>query len=240
MNIAIIPARGGSKRIPRKNIRNFCGKPMIAWAINIAMKSGLFERVIVSTDDDEISSISRSLGAETPFVRPSNLADDLTPTVPVVAHAVKSCIDSGWVADYFCCIYPCVPFMQVSDLISALELVKLKNADFAFPVTKYAHPIQRAMRLLPNGKMQFLSAKHELARTQDLEDTYHDAGQFYWGGSNAWVEQKKMHSSGLGISIPSWRVVDIDNEEDWRRAELIFHSMGVVSETGSTGKQVQI
>ena len=187
MNIAVIPARGGSRRIPRKNIRDFCGKPMIAWAIETAKKSGLFEHIIVSTDDDEISSISRSWGAETPFVRPFDLADDITPTVPVIAHAVKACIDFGWDADYYCCIYPCAPFLQTTELASALELVKSKDADFVFPVTKYAHPIQRAMRMLPNGKMQFISSDYELTRTQDLEDSYHDAGQFYWGKSKAWI-----------------------------------------------------
>ena len=222
MKIAVIPARGGSKRIPRKNIKDFSGKPMIAWAINIAQESGLFDHIIVSTDDEEIAELSQKWGAKTPFIRPENLADDLTPTVPVVAHAVKSCLDFGWVADYVCCIYPCVPFLQVGDLIRALELAQGQNADFVYPVTEYAHPIQRAMRQLPSGKMQFLSPEFELTRTQDLEKTYHDAGQFYWGKASAWLEHKKMHTDGLGLSIPNWRVVDIDSTDDWIRAELIF------------------
>ena len=225
MKIAVIPARGGSKRIPRKNIKTFCGRPMIAWAISKARDSGLFDKIIVSTDDAEIAELARNWGAETPFVRPVDLADDLTPTVPVVAHAVKSCLDTGWEADYVCCIYPCVPFLQAEDLAIALDLAQKKNADFVYPVTEYAHPIQRAMRQLAGGKMQFLNPTYELTRTQDLEKTYHDAGQFYWGKTSAWLEHKKMHTDGLGFSIPNWRVVDIDSADDWRRAELIFNAI---------------
>lgn len=225
MKIAVIPARGGSKRIPRKNIKDFCGRPMIAWAISAAKESGLFDHIIVSTDDEEIAELARNWGAETPFVRPANLADDLTPTVPVVAHALKSCLDFGWVIDYACCIYPCVPFLQVSDLIAALDLAQARNADFVYPVTEYAHPVQRAMRQLPDGKMQFFSQEYELTRTQDLEKSYHDAGQFYWGKSSAWLKQKRMHTDGLGLPIPNWRVVDIDTEDDWMRAELIFKQL---------------
>ena len=229
MKIAVIPARGGSKRIPRKNVREFCGRPMIAWAISIAKACSLFDRIIVSTDDNEISELARSWGAETPFVRPADLADDLTPTVPVVAHAVKSCLDSGWVADYVCCIYPCVPFLQMSDLTGALHLAQAQNADFVYPVTEYAHPIQRAMRLLPSNKMQFLRPEYEMTRTQDLERAYHDAGQFYWGKASAWLAHKKMHTDGLGMPIPNWRVVDIDSLDDWKRAEYIFQAMNSVS-----------
>jgi pseudaminic acid cytidylyltransferase len=222
MMIAVIPARGGSKRIPRKNIKEFCGKPMIAWAITTALKSGLFDHVIVSTDDEEIAAISRKWGAETPFSRPAELADDLTPTVPVIAHAVKSCIDTTWEVEYACCIYPCAPFLQVDDLIMAFDLLQKANADFVYPVTEYAHPIQRAMRQLPSGQMQFISPENELTRTQDLEKSYHDSGQFYWGRASAWLEHRRMHTDGLGMTIPSWRVVDIDSMDDWKRAEEIY------------------
>lgn len=222
MKIAVIPARGGSKRMPRKNIKDFCGKPMIARAICAARESGLFDHIIVSTEDSEISELARAWGAATPFVRPSNLADDHTPTVPVVAHAVKSCLDLGWTADYVCCIYPCVPFLQVSDLITGLDLALERNADFVYPVTEYAHPVQRAMRQLSGGKMQYYNPEYELTRTQDLEKSYHDAGQFYWGKASAWLEQKKMHTDGLGMPIPNWRVVDIDSSDDWLRAEQIY------------------
>lgn len=222
MKIAVIPARGGSKRIPRKNIKEFCGKPMIAWAITSAIKSKLFDNVIVSTDDEEIADIARKWGAETPFTRPVELSDDITPTVPVIAHAVRFAIESGWDIEYACCIYPCVPFLQENDLVDAFNLMKKNNADFVYPVTEYAHPIQRAMRKLSSGQMQFVNPENELTRTQDLEKTFHDSGQFYWGKSSAWLEQKKMHTDGLGMSIPNWRVVDIDSMDDWKRAEDLY------------------
>jgi pseudaminic acid cytidylyltransferase len=225
MKIAVIPARGGSKRIPRKNIKDFCGKPMIAWSIKAAQESMLFDHIIVSTDDEEIAQIARKYGAETPFMRPVELADDLTPTVPVVAHAVETCIGLGWAVDYACCIYPCAPFLQGYDLVQALELALDRNADFVYPVVEYAHPIQRAMKQLPDGAMQFLYPQFELTRTQDLDKSYHDAGQFYWGRSSAWLKKKKMHTAGLGMPIPNWRVVDIDSEDDWIRATNIFRAL---------------
>ena len=236
LKIAVIPARGGSKRIPRKNIKDFEGRPMIAWAISAAKECGLFDHIIVSTDDEEIAHVARTWGAKTPFIRPVELADDLTPTVPVVAHALKSCRESG-VGGYVCCIYPCVPFLQVADLVSALTLATTRNVDFVYPVTEYAHPIQRAMRRLGDGEMQFFNPEFELARTQDLEKSYHDAGQFYWGKASAWLEQKKMHTAGLGMPIPNWRVVDIDSVDDWKRAELIYRALNSNSQR-EPGQQV--
>jgi len=222
VKIAVIPARGGSKRLPRKNIKEFFGKPIITMAIATAKESRLFDHVIVSTDDEEIAEIGRKAGAETPFVRPAKLSDDLTPTVPVIAHAVKSCIENGLAVKYACCIYPCVPFLKVDDLITALNLLQEVGADFVYPVTEYPHPIQRAMRKLPNGQMQFFNPKFEITRTQDLEKSFHDAGQFYWGKASAWLQHKKMHTDGLGMEIPNWRVVDIDSIDDWKRAENIY------------------
>ena len=225
MTLAVIPARGGSKRIPRKNIKAFCGKPMIAWAIDAAEQSGLFDRILVSTDDDEISEVSRKWGAEIPFVRPAILADDLTPTVPVIAHAVAAAMERGWKVDFVCCIYPCAPFLQPGDLSAALNLAKQRDADFVFPVAEYPHPIQRAMRRLPTGRMEFFQPENEMRRTQDLERTYHDAGQFYWGKGSAWLARKRMHSDGIGMPIPNWRVIDIDTSDDWARAESIFKAL---------------
>lgn len=225
MKIAIIPARGGSKRIPRKNIREFVGTPMVSRAVAIARDSGLFSRVIVSTDDPEIEATARAAGAEVPFVRPVDLSDDMTPTVPVVAHAVQHCISTGWEVTHACCIYPCTPLLAIEDLKGALDLLLSRNADFVYPVSEYAHPIQRAMRMRQSGQMEFLEPKHELTRTQDLETTFHDAGQFYWGTSTAWLAHKRMHSSGHGYPIPHWRVVDIDADDDWVRAELIFQAL---------------
>jgi pseudaminic acid cytidylyltransferase len=221
-NVAIIPARGGSKRIPRKNIRMFADKPMIAHAINAAKASGLFEHIIVSTDDGEIATLARLWGAEIPFRRPANLADDFTSTVPVIAHAVRACLDLGWSVGYACCIYPCSPFISSDDLIATLAEAQAQDTDFIYSVTEFAHPVQRAMRHLPTGGMQFINPECELTRSQDLEKTYHDAGQFYWGKANAWLEHKKMHTDGLGYPIPNWRVIDIDTEDDWKRAELLF------------------
>ncbi|WP_443640367.1 pseudaminic acid cytidylyltransferase [Candidatus Njordibacter sp. Uisw_039] len=222
MNIAIIPGRGGSKRIQRKNIKGFADKPMIAHAIIAAKGCGLFDHIIVSTDDEEIAKIARLWGAETPFKRPDSLADEFTPIVPVIAHAIRACLDIGWFVDYVCCIFPCSPFISADDLIATLTDLQAQDADFIYPVTEFAHPVQRAMRRLSSGRMQFLNPESELSRTQDLEKTYHDAGQFYWGQTNAWLEHKKMHTDGLGYPIPNWRVIDIDTEDDWKRAELLF------------------
>lgn len=225
MKICVIPARGGSKRIPRKNIRDFCGKPMIAWAIECAHNSNLFQKVIVSTDDRDIADIASAAGAEIPFIRPAALADDFTPTVPVIAHAVEACEKMGWSVEYACCIYPCVPFLKASDLVDAFELMQKNDHLFSYPVIEYSHPIQRAMRRLPSGQMQFLHPEHETDRTQDLERTYHDAGQFYWGKASAWKARMKMHTAGVGLIVPSWRFVDVDNEDDWKRGELLHEAL---------------
>ena len=225
MKIAIIPARGGSKRIPRKNIKFFSGKPMIAHAILAAKESDLFEHVVVSTDDKEISDISREWGAETPFVRPAELADDFTPTSPVIAHAIMCCQSYGWDVEYTCCIYPGNPFIRIDDIMATFDLLQESAADYSFPVTEFPSPIQRALRQLENKTMQPCYPQYEMTRTQDLDPAYHDAGQFYWGKTAAWLAGKKIHSGGAGYLIPSWRVVDIDSPEDWKRAELIFKSL---------------
>lgn len=224
MNIAVIPARGGSKRIPRKNIKDFCGRPMVCWAIDIACKSGLFDHIIVSTEDAEIARIAKACGAEVPFLRPSELADDHTGTVPVIQHAAEDCLKRGWNTKHICCIYPCVPFLQTDDLLKSRDLLLAQKADFVFPVTAYHHPVQRAMRMLSSGRMQFANPDHALSRTQDLEILYHDTGQFYWGTLSAWLEGRKMHA-GIGYCMPSWRVIDIDTMDDWKRAELNFKTL---------------
>lgn len=221
MNVAIIPARGGSKRIPRKNIKVFSGKPMIAHAITAAKKSGLFDHVIVTTDDDEIAHISRAWGATTPFVRPKDLAGDHTPTVPVIAHAIQACASLGWSIDLVCCIYPCVPFIQIDDLAGSLMLLKKSDANYCFPVAEFPSCVQRALKRDETGGMAPVYPQYELTRTQDLEHAYYDAGQFYWGSKQAWLTNGRIHY-GLGYPIPKWRIVDIDTEEDWDRAEHMF------------------
>ena len=221
MNIAIIPARGGSKRIPHKNIKVFRGKPMIAYAITAAKESGLFGHIVVSTDDEEIAQIANEWGAETPFVRPSELANDYTATIPVIAHAIESCRALGWTFDNVCCIYPGVPFIQIGDLSGALSQLAESKADYCFPVTEYPSAIQRALKILDGGRVEPFYPEFEKVRTQDLELACYDAGQFYWGKSEAWLSNPNVHSGGLGYAIPNWRVVDIDTPEDWMRAEKL-------------------
>jgi len=225
MNIAVIPARGGSKRIPRKNIKLFGGKPMIAYAIAAAKASGLFARVLVSTDDAEIQGIANDWGAETPFVRPAELANDFTATVPVIAHAINACEELGWEFSKVCCIYPCVPFLEIGDLKGAMAKLENKPADYCFPVTEFPTAIQRALKNSSNGLMALFYPEYELARTQDLEAAFYDAGQFYWGTKQAWLTNSRIHSSGVGYEIPSWRVVDIDTPADWERAERLAASL---------------
>jgi len=224
MNICVIPARGGSKRIPRKNIRVFSGRPMIDYAISAARESGLFEHIVVSTDDQEIAQLSRECGAETPFMRTATLADDHTPTVPVVADAIVRCESLGWSINDVCCIYPCVPFIQTVDLREALRLLKVSGADYAFPIAEFPAAIQRAMRLGTDGRVSPFFPDGELVRTQDLESAYHDAGQFYWGKRSAWLSNPLIHSSGAGLIIPKARTVDIDTDEDWDMAEMMHQA----------------
>lgn len=226
MRVAIIPARGGSKRIPRKNIRQFCGKPMIAWPIGAALESGLFDRVIVSTDDPEIASIAESAGAEAPFVRPPELSDDHAVTSAVIAHAIGWLRQRGDTPDPVCCIYATAPFMATADLRRGLDLLLEAGAAFVFPVTTYAFPIQRAIRITPNGRLEMFHPEQYATRSQDLEDACHDAGQFYWGRADAWCSGAPVfgHDSAP-LVIPRFRVQDIDTLEDWDRAELMFPAL---------------
>lgn len=224
MNIAIIPARGGSKRIPRKNIKVFSGKPMIVHAIETALRSKLFDQIVVTTDDDEIASIAKQHGAQVPFKRPAELSDDHTGTVPVIAHAITVCQKLGWIIDKICCIYPCVPFMQVTDLTAGLNMLEQTKVDFVFPITTFPSAIQRAFRQLPNGKITPFYSEFTLTRTQDLEPAFYDVGQFYWGQAQSWLAGKIVHQHGMGLEVPSWRVIDIDTPDDWHRAELIYRA----------------
>lgn len=225
MKLAVIPARGGSKRIPRKNIKLFHGKPMIAYAVTAALVSKAFDKVIVSTDDDEIAQVAQAYGAEVPFVRPAELADDHTPTVPVIAHAIAECQNMGWDVEEVCCIYPGVPFISTKDLCAAHEQLMSTGAQYVFPVTGYPSPIQRALRRLPDGSVKPFQPEHAATRTQDLEPYYFDVGQFYWGKTSAWLQGLNLHLNGVTLMIPEWRVVDIDTPADWERAELLFATL---------------
>lgn len=225
MKIAVIPARGGSKRIPRKNIKPFHGKPMIGYAIQAALASKAFDRVIVSTDDAEIAEVAKAHGAELPFIRPPELADDHTPTVPVIAHAIRACDDLGWGVEDVCCIYPGVPFISTDDLRNTHEQLVATGAHYVFPVTGFPSPIQRALRRLPDGTVRPFQLEHAATRTQDLEPGYFDVGQFYWGRKSAWLDGLNIHLNGITLVIPEWRVVDIDTPADWERAELVYSAL---------------
>lgn len=231
MKVAIIPARGGSKRIPRKNLKPFAGKPMIAYAIGIAQTSGLFDHIVVSTDDKDIAQAATRCGAEVPFLRPAELASDDTPTIPVIVHAIGACQELGWDVEKVCCIYPTSPFMKSSDLESAMHLLEKNGTNYVFPVTAYPSAIQRALRQLPDGLMEPFYREYAMTRTQDLEPAYYDAGQFYWGLAKTWLTEKTIHRHGAGMIIPGWRVVDIDTEEDWQRAELMYKAFVTMNQT---------
>lgn len=223
MNVAIIPARGGSKRIPRKNIRPFCGRPMIAWAIETALASGLFGRVIVSTDDAEIAETAIREGAEAPFERPAALANDHAGTLPVIRHAVEWLIQDGTPASHACCIYATAPFLHAVDLSTSRTVLNDPSLDFVFSVTRFAFPIQRALKLAENGRLEMFWPEHELTRSQDLPAAYHDAGQFYWGTTRSWCSLGHIYSANCrGYELPEERVQDIDTEQDWRVAETKF------------------
>ncbi|MDB0056001.1 pseudaminic acid cytidylyltransferase [bacterium] len=223
MRLAIIPARGGSKRIPRKNILPFRGKPMIAWSIEAALESGCFDAVIVSTDDPEISAIAQAHGATAPFMRPAELADDFTPTIPVLRHAVAAFEKAtSQKVELACCIYATAPFLRPSDLQKGETLLKEDpELDFAFSVTSFPFPIQRALQINESDRISMLHPEHELSRSQDLPERFHDAGQFYWFRPAPLATHDGFFSANAApIHLPRERVQDIDTPEDWQCAEL--------------------
>ena len=226
MKVAIIPARGGSKRIPRKNIKLFCGKPMIAWSIEAALQSACFDQVIVSTDDAEIAEVARQWGATVPFMRPAELSDDHTGTIPVIRHAIDWFNAQGKKVELACCLYATAPFVSAEDLGRGLDMLQGDDCDYAFSVTSYAFPIQRAIRVTEQGRVEMFSSEYFNTRSQDLEEAYHDAGQFYWGRAEAWCEGRMIFARGsIPVILPRHRVQDIDTPEDWVRAEWLFKAM---------------
>ncbi|MGD9605732.1 MAG: pseudaminic acid cytidylyltransferase [Bacilli bacterium] len=225
MNIAIIPARGGSKRIPRKNIKLFCGKPIIAYSIMAAQKTKLFDRIIVSTDDHEIARIALEWGADVPFIRPQNLADDYTTTIDVIKHALVWLNKNDAVYDHACCIYATAPFIRISDLKKGYELLKNKNFYFSFPVTTFPSSIFRALKLTENNTLEMFWPEHLNTRTQDLPEAYHDVGQFYWGKTEAFLQNSTSFIEYSGsVIIPRYLAQDIDTPEDWKQAELFYRT----------------
>lgn len=226
MKLAVIPARGGSKRIPRKNIKSFCGKPMIARSIEAARQSQLFDRIIVSTDDDEIAQVAQAWGAEVPFRRPSELANDHAGTIEVIAHATQWAQSQWSDLEAVCCIYATAPFIQPADLHNAHAMLAEGDWDFCFTATEYPSPIYRSFRQNNEGGVEMLFPEHFETRSQDLPQAYHDAGQFYWGRPEAWRDHQRLFSERSSpLVIPRWRVQDIDTPDDWHRAELIAQAI---------------
>lgn len=223
MRLAVIPARGGSKRIPRKNIRLFCGKPIIAWSIEAALKSECFDKIIVSTDDEKITEIARQYGAEVPFYRPLELSNDYIGTIPVVHHAIDWFGKLDIIFDEVCCIYATAPFLTPQDIQEGLRLLLSNDCDYVFSVTRFQFPIQRAIKINDTGRVEMFQPEHFNTRSQDLEEAYHDAGQFYWGIAEAWKEERIVFSNrAIPYILPHYRVQDIDTFEDWVRAEQLF------------------
>lgn len=222
MKIAVIPARGGSKRIPRKNIKPFCGKPMIAWSIEAAKSSGLFEHIIVSTDDVEIAEVAKQWGAEVPFMRTEELSNDHVGTTPVIAHATQWALDQGFDVAAVCCIYATAPFVQINDLKRGWDAMNSGDWNYAFTVTDFAAPIFRSFKQTAEGGVEMFFPEYFVTRSQDLPTALHDAGQFYWGYPDAWLEDKRIFDRySVPVIIPRWRVQDIDTPDDWERAEIL-------------------
>jgi pseudaminic acid cytidylyltransferase len=223
MRLCVIPARGGSKRIPRKNIKEFYGQPMIGYSIKAALDSQCFDQVIVSTDDAEIAEVAKSFGAIVPFVRPDELANDDTATVPVIKHAIKWFDDQNQLPSEVCCLYATAPFVQADAIRKAYKKMMQEQVDYCFTVTSFASPIQRAIKVTAENRIEMFYPENLETRSQDLEESYHDAGQFYWGKAESFRQQKPLFSKdSTPYILPRHLVQDVDTPEDWRRAELMY------------------
>ncbi len=225
MNLAIIPARGGSKRIPGKNIRTFAGKPLIAYSIEAAQQANVFDHIWVSTDSHEVAQLAIQLGAQVPFMRPEHLSNDIIGTRPVTNHAIEYCMETLGKPEFCCCIYATAPFLQAQYLQQGLaQLQSNPNKGFAFSVTSFAFPVQRALTI-ENGVVAPMFADKIMHRSQDLPEAFHDAGQFYWGRTEDYLSDKAIFSQhSLPVVLPRHLVQDIDTEEDWQRAELMYQA----------------
>ena len=238
MNVAVIPARGGSKRIPNKNIKLFAGKPIIAYSIEAAKHAGIFDRIVVSTDSEHIAQVARRFGAEVPFLRPAELSDDHTPTAPVVAHTLHWLAASGCPAEHVCCIYATAPFVQPEYVTEGYHLLTAQQVSSVFSVTSFPFPIFRALKMAEDGHMAMFWPEYELTRSNDLPAAYHDAGQFYWLTCEAFLQDKKMYGrDALPVILPRYLVQDIDTPEDWETAEQMFQALQLrqVSREGLRG-----
>lgn len=224
--VAIIPARGGSKRIPRKNVKLFAGRPMIAHSIEAARASGVFDRIVVSTDDAEIMETARACGAEAPFSRPPELANDHAGTDEVLIHALTWLSEHGAAPGYACCLYATAPFVRPGDLARGLQLLKEKGATTAFSVTSFPYTIFRALKINEQGRLEMFWPENRLKRSQDLPESWHDAGQFYWMDVPKYLRERRLFSAdSVPVVLPRYLVQDIDTPEDWETAEHMFSNL---------------
>jgi len=229
MKIAILPARGGSKRVPRKNIKPFCGRPMIEWPLTVLRNSGIFDKILVSTDDDEVKSVALRAGADVPFRRPEYLSDDYTGTREVIEHAIGPDGVDADASDLIMCVYPTAPFVVEEDIRTAVRLFMDKGGSgYVFAATEYRFPVQRALRIDEMGRSRLIDSEMFAVRSQDLEKRFHDAGQFYLATASTWRSERNFFDNSLPIVLPSWRVQDIDTLDDWERAEIM---MKVINQT---------
>jgi len=233
MKVAVIPARGGSKRIPGKNVKPFAGRPIIGWTIRAAKASGLFDRLIVSTDDRSIADVAVEYGAEAPFLRPAELSDDHTGILAVVQHAIEWMQSERIQVEHVCCLFATAPFLRPDILATAFERLVESGASYAFSVAPYPFPVQRALRIDSTGRIEALWPENTMTRSQDLEEVWHDAGQFYWGTCEAFERGDVIFSNvSVPVRLPAYLVQDIDTDEDWKLAELKFHAL---RESGALG-----
>lgn len=226
MRVAVIPARGGSKRIPRKNIKTFHGQPMIAYSINAAKDADCFDKIIVSTDDEEIAKVALECGAEVPFIRPKELADDYAGTIPVIQHAIDYISETDPSVSEVCCIYATAPFISASAIQDALNILTSQDCSYVFSATAYTFPIQRSFKVTKDNRISMLQPEAFSSRSQDLDEYFHDAGQFYWGKVDLWRKGTPFfNENSLPIILPTYLVQDIDTEDDWVRAELMYQAL---------------
>ena len=221
--ICIIPARGGSKRIPRKNCKDFLGKPIIAYSIEAALNSNLFDIIMVSTDDEEIAEIALKYGANVPFIRSAKNSSDFATTFDVIEEVIAFYKTNSVIFEQACCLYATAPLITIENLKKAFFLLKKENFSSIFPVIRYGFPIQRAIEMLENHKLKLIHPEHELTRSQDLKPRFHDAGQFYAFVPDEILKQKKLYTVNSGIfEILEQEAQDIDNQIDWKLAELKY------------------
>lgn len=221
-SIAIITARGGSKRIPRKNIKEFCGQPIIKYSIDAALNAGCFDEVMVSTDDMEIAEIAKKLGANAPFMRSEENSNDYAMTADVIKEVILEYRKIGKDYEHLCCIYPTAPFLTANRIVESMKLLVENDADCVLPVVKYSYPIQRSLKIV-NSRVVMNWSENYLKRSQDLEPIYHDCGQFYCMKSSSLIEQMVLFAKDtIPVVLPETEVQDIDNEEDWEIAEIKY------------------